>query len=155
MGNQQVQCNYCGAIMAPQADGRTYRCEYCGARIQVAVDAAQIAQGMKVDLSNADAFLAQLANALTTAIAEHTRVQHQNGWVMALEVRLDPDVYLARREHHGVVAQHKRVVRGISLKTTTLPLDRWFEMLTTSLAVHANSSARAAQALALLSSDRR
>jgi hypothetical protein len=155
MGSEQVPCNNCGALMVPQTDGRTYHCPYCQAHMLVAVDAGQIASGLRADLSNADAFLAQLARALYAAIPEQIRVNHRGGWVMALEIHLDPDVYVARREPHGVVAQHKKVVRGIALKTNTHPLDRWYEMLTASLAAHANTSARAAQALAMLKGDDR
>ncbi len=150
MTSGQVQCTNCGALMVPQSDGRTYACPYCRAQLQVAVDAGQIAAGMQLDLSNAEAVIAQVASALSTAVGEHTRVQHHGGYVMALEVNLDPDVFIARREAHGLVVQHKKVVRGVALKTATHPLDRWLELLTAALARHANTSARAAQALAML-----
>ncbi len=147
----QVPCTNCGALMVPrQTDARVYVCPYCHAQQQVAIDAGQIAAGMHIDLANADAFLAQVARVLGSALAEHTRIQEHNGWVVHVEVNLEPDVFVARREASGVLAQHKRVVRGIALKTNTHPLDRWFEMLTAALARHANTSARAAQALALL-----
>ena len=45
---------------------------------------------------------------------------------------MDPDVFLAHRESHGVVTQHKKVVRGIALRTTAVAIDRWVEMLTDS-----------------------
>jgi hypothetical protein len=128
-------------------NGRSYGCKYCGAETQVAVDAAQIAAGMKLDLSNAAAFLARLAHALETAVADRTKIHRQGVEVVGIELDLPPDVFVAKRESHGVLAQHKRMVRGIALKTATHPLDRWVEMVTAALAAHANENARATQAL--------
>src|SRR5437868_7479170 len=105
----QVQCANCGAVMVPQeTDARVYACPYCRAQVQMAIDAGQIAAGMQIDLANADVFLAQVARALSGALAENTRIQQQNGYVMHIEVNLEPDVFLARREGQGVLAQHKR-----------------------------------------------
>ena len=53
--------------MTPQADGRTYACTFCRTQVQVAVEGHQIAAGMRLDLANVDAFLAQLAHTLHTA----------------------------------------------------------------------------------------
>src|SRR6185436_18358506 len=116
------------------ADARTYACAYCGTRVQVAIDGGQIAAGMRLDLANADAFLGQLASTLSTGFAEKTRIESQQGRVVSIEVSVEPNVFFAAREASGVVARHKRVVRGIALKTTTVPLDRWVEMLTEALA---------------------
>ncbi len=145
--SQQIGCASCGAVMVPQADGRTYACQFCHAQIQVAIDARQIASGMALDLQNADAFLVRLAHVLTTAYGEQTKVQHHGGQIILLEIMLEPDLFIAKRERQGVLAQHKRVVRGIALKTVKHPLGRWVEMLTDALAAHANTSAQADQVL--------
>jgi hypothetical protein len=84
---------------------------------------------------------------LETAVADRTKVERSGVEVMAIHLDLAPDVFLARRESHRVLAQHKRLVRGIALKTATHPLDRWVEMVTEALAAHANENARATQAL--------
>jgi hypothetical protein len=42
------------------------------------------------------------------------------------------------------------MVRGVALKTTTHPLDKWVELLTRSIAVHVNTRAGVAQVLARL-----
>lgn len=133
--------------MEPGAEGRTFGCKYCGSVMQVAVDAAQIAAGMRLDLTNTSAFLHRLAHMLETAVADHTKIERSGAEVIAIHLDLAPDVFLARRESHGVLAQHKRLVRGIALKTATHPLDRWVEMVTQALAAHANENARATQAL--------
>ncbi len=147
MGNNVVTCSRCGAPIEAQTEGLNYGCKFCGAEVQVVVDAAQIAAGMKLDLSNATAFLARLAHALETAVADRTKIQRHGAEVVAIELDLAPDVFIAKRESHTVLAQHKRLVRGIALKTATHPLDRWVEMVTTALAAHANENQRTTAAL--------
>ena len=150
MTAQLVPCANCGAPMTPQQDGRTYACTYCNTRVLVAVDGGQIAAGLRLDLANLDGFLAQLANTLSAGYAEYTQI-HANGRVVhGIEVNIEPDVFIARREPHGLIAQHKRLVRGIALRTETLALERWIELLTAALARHANTNARAAWVLAQL-----
>ncbi len=145
--SHQVQCSSCGAVMTPLPDGRTYACAFCRAETQVAIDGRQIAAGMALDLQNADAFLARLAHVLGTAFAARTKVQHHGGQIILLEIDLDPDLFIAKRERAGVLAQHKKIVRGIALKTVKHPLGRCVEMLTAALATHANTSAHADQVL--------
>jgi hypothetical protein len=143
-----IPCQNCGAMMAPEADGRTYACGFCHTRVQVAIDGAQIAAGMRLDLSNAEALIAHLANTLSQGYAEHTRIHAQGSYVHAIEVDTEPDVFVLKREGHRLLAQHKKVVRGIALRTETLALDRWVQLLTDALARLANSNARAAWVLA-------
>ena len=150
MSANPVPCTQCGAVMTPTGDGRTYSCHYCGARMVVAVEGHQIAAGMRLDLSNIDAFLGQLANTLHAGYSECTRIQAQGPYVHAIEVTIDPDGFVVRREGAGVVAQHKRIVRGIALKTATVALPRWVELLTEALARQASSNTRAAWVLARL-----
>jgi hypothetical protein len=147
-------CERCGAPLDVPEDGGSYGCKYCGAQVQVAVDAAQIAAGMRLDLSNAGAFLGRLAHTLETAVGDRTKIQRQGTEVVVIELDLAPDLFIAKREAHGVLAQHKRVVRGIALKTATHPLDRWVAMVTSALATHANENARATAALAALFAQR-
>jgi hypothetical protein len=70
--------------------------------------------------------------------------------VHAIEITLDPDGFAVRREGSGVVAQHKKMVRGIALKTSTMPLDQWVDLLTKALARQAASNTKAAWVLARL-----
>jgi hypothetical protein len=144
---QAIKCENCGAMMTPQFDGRRYVCSFCQTQIQVAIGADQIAAGMAVDLSNVEAFLARLANALHQGFREYSRIEANGQTIVSLELNLEPEVFMAKREGHRVVTQHKKVVRGIALKTSTLPIDRWYEMLTQALARHANENSRAAWVL--------
>lgn len=142
-----VQCNNCGAMMTPQWDGRVYACPYCRTQMQVAIGADQIAAGMAVDLSNVEAFLAKLANTLSQGFSEHTRIEASGPVVLAIEIQLDPDHFHVKREGQHAVATHKKVVRGVALRTKTLSLDVWYAQLTEALANHANTNARAAWVL--------
>lgn len=148
--SQPVPCTNCGAMMTPAWDGRTYSCPYCRTQMQVAISGEQIAAGMALDLANVDAFLGKLAATLWQGYAEHTRIQAQGQWVQSIEVDLDPDVFMVHREGQHAVAQHKKVVRGVALRTKQLALDIWLEQLTEALARHANTNARAAWVLAQL-----
>ena len=147
-----VHCKECGAPMHPQPDGRILGCPYCGAQAQLAVDGESLAAGLKLDLSNTEAFLLGLANSLHGHFGERTKLHVDGDRIMLFEINLDPDMFIARREHHGVIAQHKKMVRGVALKTATHPLDRWVQLLAKALAAYANENARVAQVLAQLRS---
>lgn len=136
--------------MVPDATGRVYACPYCRTQAQVGIDGAQIAAGMALDLTNVDAFLGRLAQTLYQGFGEHTRIQANGNWVQSIEVDLTPDVFLVHREGNHAVAQHKKIVRGVALRTKTLALDVWVGMLTDALADHANTNARAAWVLGQL-----
>jgi hypothetical protein len=152
---KQIPCERCGAVMTPEADGRTFACAYCQSRVQVAVGADQIALGMAVDLSNLEDFVAKLANALSQGFAEHAKIHANGRQVHGIELALEPDHFALERQGQEFIARHKKVVRGIALRTATLPLDVWFAKLTEALAAHANQSSRAAWVLTQLGGGKR
>lgn len=141
--------------MVPDADGRTYHCPYCKAHQQVAIGADQIAAGLAADLVTIDRFLFRLAQTLSQGFAEQSRIVAQGNVVHQIEVHFETEHFVVLREGQHAVAQHKKVVRGIALKTKPLPLDQWFQKLTDSLATHANTNARAAWVLGQLGGGRR
>jgi hypothetical protein len=145
-----VPCTNCGAMMNPLGDGRTYGCGFCHTRVVVAIEGHQIAAGMRLDLDNIESFLGQLANTLHAGYGECTRITAQGTYVQAIEVTVEPDGFQVRREGAGVVATHKKMVRGIALKNQIMPLDQWVDLLTKALARQASSNARAAWVLARL-----
>jgi hypothetical protein len=149
--SQQIRCTNCGAVMVPGADGRTYACEYCRAKQQVAVDSQQIADGLRLDMANVDDFLHRLAHELHATMGPRTKLRLDGGQALEhFEINLDPDLYVARREASGLVTQHKKLVRGIALKTKAHPLDQWVQLLAQSLAAHANENARVALVISQL-----
>jgi hypothetical protein len=129
--------------MKPDAEGRLYKCGFCGTQSQVGIGADQIAAGMALDLSNIEAFLGHLARSLQQAIPQQVRVSASGAHITGIEVDLEPDAFVLRREGGHVVSQYKKLVRGIALKTKDLPLEQWVEMLSQSLARHANVNAQA------------
>jgi len=139
-----VQCSNCGAMMNPAWDGRVYKCPFCKTQQQVAIGADQIAAGLAIDLTNIDAFLSKLAATLHQGFSERTAIRANGTYVLGLEVNLDPHVFVIHREGTRAVASHKKLVRGIALKTKILPLEDWYAKLTDAMAEHANENARAA-----------
>lgn len=134
-------------MMQPQADGRTYACPFCGTRVQVAIEAQQIAAGMTLDLGNLEASLAKVAQLLQQAVPARARAQFQGQWLMRLEVDLDKDKFSVVREGQQLVTRHMKAVRGVALKNAVLTPDRWMAALTRALARIANDNAQAAWVL--------
>lgn len=147
---QPVHCHHCGAPMQPGPDGRVYACGYCGTRAQVAIGADQLAAGMALDLSNVEAFLGHLAQGLARAVPQQVKIASSGAHVHGIEVMLEPDGFVLRREGQQIVCQYKKLVRGVALKTKDLPLQQWVEMLTQALARQANVNAQAAALAAQL-----
>jgi methyl coenzyme M reductase gamma subunit len=147
---QPVNCNNCGAPMQPHSDGRQYHCGFCGVKAQVAIGADQIATGMALDMQNIDAFLAKLATSLQQAVPQQVRIHASGPQVHGIELTLEADAFVLRREGQHVVAQYKKLVRGIALKTKELPLQQWVQQLADALARHANVNAQAGQVAAML-----
>ena len=79
------------------------------------MDGEALAAGLRLDKANAEAILDRLAEELGAAFADLTRIEKEGGRVVAFELTLEPDLFIMKRDgHHGVVAQHKRVSRGIA-----------------------------------------
>jgi hypothetical protein len=133
--------------MTPRPDGRIHVCPFCGAEAQVAVGADQIGAGLKLDLANVEQFLSQLAHALHGNMGNRSKLELDGTRVVRFELNLGNDLFVALRESDGVVTQHKKLVRGIALKTAIHPVDRWVDLLAKALAAHANENARVAQVL--------
>jgi hypothetical protein len=147
---QPVDCKNCGAPMQPHTDGRQYHCGFCGTKVQVAIAAEQVAAGMALDMSNIDAFLAKLATSLHQAVPQQVRIHASGPHVHGIELTLEADAFVLKREGQHVVCQYKKLVRGIALKTKELPLQQWVQTLADSLARHANVNAQAGQVAAML-----
>jgi hypothetical protein len=148
--NAAVHCSNCGAPASPQADVRVFACAYCGAEVQVAIDGAQLAVGLGLDRGTIDQFLVRLAASLAHGLGDRTRIERMGEQIVLLELNLDPDLFVARRDRGGIELQHRKMVRGIAIKTKRPDPAAWVELLSTALADHANSSAHAARVLAQL-----
>jgi hypothetical protein len=144
------RCQNCNAMMTPNTDGRTLSCPFCNAKLQVAVGADQIAKGLQLDRTNIDAFVWELSHALHDGMKERAKLQLEGKHVLLFELDLGNDFFIVLRESGSVITRHKKMVRGIALKTTTHPVDRWVELLSKALAAFANENARVAQVLSQL-----
>jgi hypothetical protein len=145
------RCANCGAPLTQAGpDVRKGVCEHCGAELSVAIDSSQIAAGMKLDMENADAFMSQLARALAHAFGQRAKVTWDRGRISKVELDLGKDMFVAVLDVDTVEGQKKKMVRGVALKTTRLPIDEWVVQLHEAIAAHVNSNAKAATALAQL-----
>ena len=136
--------------MASGPDVRRGVCQFCGTELTVAIDSAQIAAGMHLDIQNADAFMTQLARSLGHAFGERAKVEWDRGRISKVSLDLGKDMFVAVLDIDNVKGQHKKMVRGVALKTTEHPIDVWVGLLHKSIATHANTNAKAATALAQL-----
>jgi hypothetical protein len=144
------KCSECGGPLKLQRVGGAHVCAYCGAQQQIAIDGEQLAAGLQLDLANVESFMHSLAMSLHGHFGDRTKLVAQGGRIELFEINLDPDLFLAKRERGTVVAQYKKLVRGVALKTATHPLDHWVKLLAKALAAHANENARVATVLARL-----
>lgn len=147
---QSVKCTECGAPLRLERVGGQQVCAYCGASQQVEIDSDALAAGLNLDLTNVEVFMHGLAHSLHGHFGDRTKLVAQGGKIELFEINLDPDMFIAKRERGSVVAQYKKLVRGVALRTATHPLDRWVELLAKSLAAYANENARVAAVLSRL-----
>ena len=146
-----ARCSNCGAPLGQTGpDVRKGVCQFCGAELTVAIDSAQIAAGMQLDLANAEAFMRQLARALGHAFGQRTKIEWTRGQITKVSLDLGKDMYVAVLEIDQIVGQKKKMVRGVALKTAIHPIDEWVGLLHHAIAEHVNTNAKAATALAQL-----
>jgi len=147
------KCGNCGAPLEVAADGRSVACSYCGASRTQAVDPVVLAASLRSESGTIEHLLDTLAERLGRELPELVRVQYRGGFLSAkrpesVEVTLENIVYALRHQGHRWVATEVQVVRGIVLKTETIPVDTWLVSLCQALSAHASLSARAVKALA-------
>lgn len=144
-------CSNCGApVSASGPDVRRGVCQFCGVDFTAAIDSAQIAAGMILDVQNAEAFMSQLARSLGHAFGERAKVEWDRGRISKVSLDLGKDMFVAVLQIDQVVGQHKKMVRGVALKTAEHPIDIWVGLLHKAIATHVNTNAKAATALANL-----
>jgi hypothetical protein len=69
--------------------------------------------------------------------------------VVALELRLDDDIYVLKiaPDGHRLEATHRKVVRGITLKTDTTPIEMWLNLVGERIQIVAERNEKAYLAL--------
>jgi hypothetical protein len=105
-----------------------------------------LAASLRADAADAPTWVAVLGNKLAGALPGRVHLHHGgmfgNGPVNGLAADLGTWRLALRLEHDQPVAERTHVVRGIALKTESLPLDAWIDALTQALAELATTSAR-------------
>lgn len=138
-------------MVPSQVDGRTYHCPHCDAQVQAAIDGAQIAAGMHLDLANVAAFMHGLATALRHGFGDDVVVTTGgDGHVAVVEIDFDPHRFTIKRERAKLVGQVKKLVRGVALKTKEHPIPEWVALLHEAIAQQLNDNTRVTEVLARL-----
>lgn len=113
-----------------------------------------LAASLRADTSDLQAFMEVLAVKLEGALPQQTEVIRQNKFfsrehpVKEIVILLNDQHYRISREARGTLQTLRaKVVRGIVLKTDTLPMDSWIQELAEGLARQASQSEQARQAL--------
>ncbi len=112
------------------------------------------AAGLRADARDAPALLAGLAAWLEQAIPGLVTVERKRAGmfdsrkqVVRITCRLGEDTFLLEPDGAGTSARRARTVRGITLKTETLPLADWLNQLASALVSHAELTEASTEAL--------
>ncbi len=113
-----------------------------------------LAAALRMDHEDTKDLLEFLALKLEQSLPQATTVTRGGGWftkarpVTDIVVRFDDYHYQITREQHGsVTAKVLKVVRGVVLKTSEVPLEEWTGSIATQLAQVAERSTQTRQAL--------
>jgi hypothetical protein len=116
--------------------------------------AASMAAGLGREAAgDRELFLSLLVEALAPALGERLQVE-RGGWlrrdgpIRRIRLDLEDDHFTLEVGKGGALAASRsRVVRGIALKTETLPVEAWLKAMTESLAEYARTHREALEAL--------
>ncbi len=111
-----------------------------------------LAASIRADAKDLGLFIEVLASKLGDAIPNAITVEHEGGLfskkkVKRLHIQLADDRYSLSRAGQGLKADHSHAVRGITLKTESIGVEEWIDILIRHLAELARSSAQARNAL--------
>lgn len=115
------------------------------------LDFEMLAASLRADTADIGTWVAVLGSKLAGALPAHVRLRRGgllgNGPVNGMTADLADWRFALRLERGVPVAERTHVVRGIALKTETLPLDAWIDTLVAALAELAATSARERNAI--------
>ena len=120
-------------------------------------------EGFSFDLSAAEwrrslvdekAYVHALATRLSQALPDKARVEYDHSLfskeetVRSIEVQFETTLYRLRFDRrHGATTERAKVVRGISLKTETVPFSDWLSELSQELEAYAKEHESARESL--------
>ena len=113
-----------------------------------------LAEMLNMDRQKSAELVETLAKMLECALPEHTTVKRA-GWFMSkerpvaeLSVQFDSFEYLIERSKKGTVtATQKKIVRGIALASSDIPMEKCMELILDELKALAEKSSTARMAL--------
>ena len=112
------------------------------------------AAGLRADAGELSALLEALAAWLEQSVPQLTKVQRKRAGLLdsrklvtGLVCQVGPESFALEREGTGLSARRARPVRGVTLKTETLPLATWLDALQTALLREAQVSETSLSAL--------
>jgi hypothetical protein len=113
-----------------------------------------LAAALRMDTQAAGDLLESLAVKLSGSLPENTTVR-RGGWFLSskkpveeINVRFDEAQYQIVRERHGsFTAREMKIVRGVVLKTSDVPVDKWISDLAQDITEIAQQSSATRQAL--------
>ena len=146
------KCPNCGAPLETSTDGRSVLCPYCGAGEARSVDPGQLAASLRAETGSLAQLFESLAARFAGELPDITRVETSGGFlsskrVDAFEVAFASEIFRMSRGSGRIVAERSEVVRGIALKTESVPVDAWLHALCEALSAHASSNAATLDAL--------
>jgi hypothetical protein len=110
-----------------------------------------LAAALRADRADMATWIATLGPKLAQALPVRVKLRHGgifgNGQVDGVSADLGAYRFAMRLEHGQPVAERTHIVRGITLKTESLPLDAWLDALAQELADLAATSARERDAI--------
>ena len=113
-----------------------------------------LAAALRMDHQESGDLFEFLAKKLEQSLPENTTVT-RSGWFLAkdhpvkeITVRFDNYHYqIVRERHNSLTAKVMKLVRGVVLKTTEIPVEQWTEEVAQQLAQLASQSAQTRSAL--------
>lgn len=114
----------------------------------------QLASALRADLADMHIWVATVSTKLAGALPTRVRLRHGGlfggGPVEGVEADLGNWRFTLRLDRGHPIAERTHIVRGVALKTESLALDDWIDLLSQELAQLAASSARERQAILAL-----
>lgn len=110
-----------------------------------------LAASLRADASDTRTWVAVLGQKLADALPSRVRLHRGglfgNGAVDGMAADLGEWRFTLRLDHGAPLAERTHIVRGIALKSETLPIDAWIDAFVASLAALASTSARERNAI--------
>jgi hypothetical protein len=113
-----------------------------------------VAASLRADAADLGAFVEALAVKLEQALPNQTRVRRRSPGLFTkrkrvelIEVAVGQEEYLLGSQRGAVEARRATRVRGIVLRSETVPVNQWIDELARAIAAEARSSEQGRQAL--------